>query len=91
MDLTDMPQSTPGGPVATARAFVVFDALTGAILHVHHVVEFEGGAPHAEAPQDRARRLAGVDSAEVIEVDPALVNHRRPVKIDLATRHVVVE
>jgi hypothetical protein len=94
MDLTNIPQSTPGGPLARARAHVVFDGKTGAILHVHHTVEFEGGAPQGEAPQDRARRLAslGADAdpdAEVIEVDPADVNHHRPVKIDLHTRRVV--
>lgn len=90
MDLTNLSQSTPGTPLARARAFVVFDAATGAILHVHHTVEFEGGAPQREAPQDRALRLAPAGPhAEVIEVDPAAVNHGRPVKIDLATRKVV--
>ena len=87
-----MPQSTPGGPVARARAHVVFDAATGAILHVHHTIEFEGGAPQHETPEDRALRMASVGAdidAEVVEVDPAEVNHRRPVKIDLATRKVV--
>jgi hypothetical protein len=94
MDPTNLSQSTPGTPLATARAFVVFDAATGAILHVHYAVEFEGGAPQSEAPEDRARRMASVGAdvdAEVIEVDPADVNHRRPVKIDLATRKVVTQ
>ena len=89
-----MSQSTAGRPVARARAHVVFDAATGAILHVHHTIEFEGGAPQREAPEDRARRMASVGAdvdAEVIEVDPAEVNHRRPVKIDLATRKVVAQ
>ncbi|HLZ82211.1 MAG TPA: hypothetical protein VKQ54_01505 [Caulobacteraceae bacterium] len=92
MTLTNLPQSTPGTPAARSRAHVVFDATTGAILHVHYTVEFEGGAPQSEDPKDRARRLAslGVDvDAEVVEVDPSDVNHHRPVKIDLATRRVV--
>jgi len=92
MDLTNLSQSTPGTPVARARAHVVFDATTGAILHVHHSVEFQGGALQSEAPEDRALRLARAGPhAEVIEVDPAAVNHRRPVKIDLATRKVVAQ
>ena len=90
MDLTNLSQSTPGTPLAKARAFVVFDAATGAILHVHHTVEFEGGAPQHETPEERARRFAGAGPhAEVIEVDPAAVNHGRPVEIDLATHKVV--
>jgi hypothetical protein len=94
MDLTNMPQSTPGGAVARTRAHVVFDATTGAILHVHHTVEFEGGAPQSEAPEDRARRMASVGAdidAEVVEVDPSDVNHHRPIKIDLHTRGVVAQ
>ena len=90
MDQTNRPQSTPGTPVARARAYVVFDAQTGAIFHVHHTVEFEAGAPQSESPEARARRWAGAaPHAEVVEVDPDTVNHRRPVKIDLATRLVV--
>jgi hypothetical protein len=92
MDPTNLSQSTPGTPPARARAFVVFDSATGAILHVHHAVEFEGGAPQRETPHDRARRWAGAGPhAEVIEVDPAAVNHRLPVRIDLATRKVVAQ
>jgi hypothetical protein len=90
MDLAHQPQSTPGTPAARSRAYVVFDAATGAIFHVHHTVEFEGGVPQREAAEERVRRLIRPGpSVEVIEVDPAEVNHRRPVRVDLTSRKVV--
>ena len=85
-----LPQATPGGATSRSRAHVVYDAATGTICHVHHTVEFEGGAPQPEAPEDRARRLCGAGAGfEVIEVEPDEVNHRRPLKVDPATRSVV--
>lgn len=82
-------QSTPGTPKPRARAHVVYDKTSGSILHVHHTIEFEGGAPVEEAPEARALRMAGSrDGADVVEVDPAEVNHRRPIRIDPGTRRV---
>lgn len=94
MVLDNLPQSTPGTPAAKSRAYVVYGGKTGAILHVHYTVEFDGGAPQTEGPRDRALRMAGAAAdpsadAQVIELDPAAVNHRRPIRIDLATRRVV--
>lgn len=83
-------QSTPGVPVARERAHVVYDQATGAILHVHHSVTFDGGAAHAESHHARARRYAGAGAdAPVIDVDPAEVNHRRPIRVDTATGAIV--
>ena len=83
-------QATPGTPKHRARAHVVYDRMTGSILHVHHTVEFEGGTPVTEPHETRALRMAGSrDGAGVVEVDPADVNHRRPIRIDPQTRKVV--
>ncbi len=83
-------QATPGTPKHGSRAHVVYDTATGSILHVHHTVEFEGGAPVTERPETRAKRMAGSrPGAEVVEVDPSEVNHRRPIKVDPATRKIV--
>ena len=83
------PQATPGTPAHRARAHVVYDKATGSILHVHHTVEFEGGTPVAESPAMRALRMAGSrPGAEVIEVEPSEVNHRRPIRVDPGTRTI---
>ncbi len=90
MNPNPISQSTPGVPAARETAHVVYDAATGAILHVHHSVTFEGAAAHRESHHDRARRHAGAGpDAPVIDVDPAEVNHRRPVRVDPATRTIV--
>jgi len=50
------------------------------------------GAPSSEAPAERALRLAGAKAlkdAEVVEVDPAEIDHRSVVRFDLATRKIV--
>ncbi len=78
-------QATPGVPASRERAHVVHDA-DGSILHIHHSVEFEGGAIHAESPEERALRLAGSPAgARVIEVDPAEVNRRGDKRVDVAS------
>ena len=83
-------QATCGAPAHRERAHVVHDAATGAILHVHHTVEFEGGAPHAETPVDRALRHAGSPAgAKVIEVDPAEVGRHRSSRVDVASGKIV--
>jgi len=92
MHLNPISQSTPGVPVARELAHVVYDRFTGAILHVHHSVTFDGGASHTESHHARARRHAGVDAdAPVIDVDPAEVNHRRPIRVDPVTGAIVQE
>lgn len=92
MDITAGPQTTDTRLVPTARAFVVWDKATGEIVHVHHCVTFASGADERESPQARARRMAGAkDGAdvEVLEVDPTAINHRRPIRVDPATRTIV--
>jgi hypothetical protein len=77
--------------VSTSRAHVVYDTATGEILHVHLTVVFPHGAPPRESPEAQALRFAGKRAganAGVIEVDPAEVNHRHPIRIDVATRKV---
>ncbi len=82
-------QATPGTPRHRARAHIVYDRASGSILHVHHTIEFEGGAPAEETPAARAMRMAGSrDGADVVEVDPDEVDHRRPIRVDPATRKV---
>jgi hypothetical protein len=78
--------------VSTSRAHVVYDMVTGEVLHVHLTVVFPHGAPARESPDAQARRFAGKRAganAAVMEVDPAEVNHSHPIRIDVATRKVV--
>jgi hypothetical protein len=87
-----MLQSTDQKLVATSRAFVVYDRMTGEILHVHHSLDFGTGVPACETPEGRARRLAGRragPNAEIVEVDPAEVRHRERMRVDIASRKVV--
>ena len=74
------------------RAFVVYDKTTGEVLHVHRSISFATSPPAREEPQARARRLAGRASAEVevMEVDDNTLNHKKPVRVDVATRRLVV-
>jgi hypothetical protein len=80
--------STDPTVLAQTRAFVVYDTATGEILHVHRSVTFPENPPGGPEPEARARRLAGAN-ADVVEVDPDEINHRRPVRVDIATRRVV--
>jgi hypothetical protein len=80
--------STDPTVLAQTRAFVVYDTTTGEILHVHRSVTFPENPPGSQEPEARARRLAGAN-ADVVEVDPDEINHRRPVRVDTATRRVV--
>jgi hypothetical protein len=87
-----MLQSTDRKLAATARAFVVYDRATGEILHIHHSLDFGTGVPARETPEERARRLAGRRAgpdAEIMEVDPAEVRHREPMRVDVGSRKVV--
>lgn len=86
------PQSSDPQIQSISRAYVVYEQASGDILHVHHVVEIVGGPPPLEPPRERALRLAGVagrTGVEVLEVEPAEVNHGRPMRVD-RTRQVVV-
>ena len=77
-------QATPGVPAWRERTHLVYDGATGAILHVHHSVEFESAAPEAETAEARALRWAGSRSgAKVVEVDRAQSTRGR--RVDVAT------
>jgi hypothetical protein len=93
MSSSNYAQAT-GNLVAISRAYVVYDRTSGEILHIHRSDIFPQGAPVRESPEARARRYAGNKvgmNADVIEVDPADVNHHNPsgIRIDTATRKVV--
>jgi len=48
--------------------------------------------PARETPEERARRLAGRRAgpdAEIMEVDPAEVRHREPMRVDVGSRKVL--
>ena len=77
---------------AHTRAFVVYRKTTGEVLHVHRSVSFATNPVAREDPEARARRLAGGASAdvEVVEVDDNALTHKKPVRIDVATRQLVV-
>jgi hypothetical protein len=85
-------QSTDPKLIATARVFVVFDKMTGEILHVHHSLDFGAGALARETPQARALRLAGRrpgGNAETVEVDPTDVLHWGKMRFDIASGKIV--
>jgi hypothetical protein len=91
MRATRIPQTTDSRIVPKSRSYVVYDRNTGDILHVHHQVTFPNRAALREAPEIRARRLAGSKAgtnAEVLEVETAEVDHRRPIRIDPVKRIV---
>ena len=75
-------QSTPGVPAWRERTHIVYDGETGAILHVHHSVEFEGAAPPLETAEARALRWAGSKpGARVVEVDRSEPTRGRTVDV----------
>jgi hypothetical protein len=93
MSSSNLAQSTTSIE-SKSRAHVVYDKTSGEILHIHHSVVFPQGVPVRESQEARALRFAGNKAganAEVIEVDPASVNHRNSsgIRIDLAKRKVV--
>jgi hypothetical protein len=64
-------QSTNADIVSKPRSFIVYNPTAGAVIHVHHVVEFAQGVIAREAHESRARRFAGrgaTDDCAVIEV-----------------------
>ena len=80
--------STNSTPAPIVRAFLVYDKVTGEILHVHRSITFSR-AEHGEKPEERALRVAGHTStgkAGVIEVDPKDINHAKPVRVDVASQ-----
>jgi hypothetical protein len=85
-------RSTDPKLMATTRAFVLYDKATGEVLHVHHSHEFGACAPARETPEARALRLAGRRAganAEVVEVNPAEVQHRGKMRFDSASGKIV--
>jgi hypothetical protein len=84
--------STDPSLTPRTRTFLVYDRATGEVLHTHRATRFAANPPDREAPEARARRMAGQASAdvEVIEVDEGEINQRKPVRVDVATGRVVV-
>jgi hypothetical protein len=87
----DVPRSTDRRLAATSRAYVVYDKTTGGVLHIHHSVTFLHNKYGAEAAEERARRLIGVEesTAGVLEVDPVEVDHDDTIEVDLTNLKVV--
>jgi hypothetical protein len=86
------PISTDRNIVATVKAYVVYDRQTGDVLHIHHSVTFPHAHPTGESPETRALRLAGRkagSNAAVLEVDPTEIDHRHPIRVDVAHGRVV--
>jgi hypothetical protein len=75
----------------TERAYVVYDKATGNVIHVHRCVTFPHTQHGAEAPEERARRIAGEKgrTAGVLETDPAEVELGDPIKVDCTNLKVV--
>jgi len=94
MNFDNTQQSTDPRIASQSRAYVVYDRTTGEILHIHHSVSFPDGAPIHEAPETRARRLAGNKAGanvDVLEVESDEVNHGKPIRINTINRVVVTE
>jgi hypothetical protein len=86
-------QSTNSRLVLSSRAYVVYDATTGDVLHIHHAVTPAHVTPAREDDVARARRLAGKKAganAQVLEVDPAELRQGH-IRIDPAKRTVIRE
>jgi hypothetical protein len=85
--------STDPGLSPRSEAFVVYDASSGDVLHVHHSVVFAHAHQGGESPEARALRLASTagkgaagKSADVIKVDPSELSGTGPMRVDVATR-----
>src|SRR4051794_28552948 len=94
MNFDSVSQSTDSGIVLKSRAYVVYDRTTGDVLHIHHSVAAPHDVPAREDAMTCARRLAGKKAgpnAEVLEVDPAELNYRGPIRIDTAKQAVIQE
>lgn len=94
MSASNQHQSTDPMLTPQVRAHVVYDTTSGEILHMHHSVTFESNSYPSEPPEERARRLASgraKDNADVLEVDPAELAGRTPIRIDVATRKIVAQ
>ena len=75
------------------KTYVVYDAGTGKVLHLHQAVTFGLAAEGAESQAVRALRHAprsGAQKREVLEVTAEQIGDRVPFKIDLAKQSVVL-
>jgi len=92
MTYSNIPQSSDPGIISILRCHIVYDKATGDVIHIHHSVEFENGAPVREDAVTRARRLAGKAGAhaEVIEVDPSHLPRPGKFRID-PKKHTIVQ
>jgi hypothetical protein len=81
-------QSSNADIVSKIRSFIVYDRATGAVLHVHHAVEFETRIAGQEAHESRARRFAGAgatDTSAVLEAPADQFNQAKPTRVDPVT------
>ena len=77
------------------QAYVVYDSLTGCIVHVHQTATVAGSEERSqEAIEVRAMELARqfghrTDGLLVVRVEPGELDFRSPQRIDLRSRQLV--
>jgi hypothetical protein len=85
MSMKNASQSTSAEIVSKTRSFIVYDRVTGAVLHVHHAVEFANGMAGLETHESRARRFAAAKPAEVSDILEVSTDHfdqAKPMRVD---------
>lgn len=74
---------------ARERVFILYEAGSGRVVHVHHELSFPDAPEFDEGPEDRVRRLAGAtDHHRLIEVAPADIQEH-PLRVDVETGRIV--
>ena len=90
-------QGTDPFEIESRRAYVVYDARSGAVIHVHRVTNFRGGeSRHPEEEEARAIAMARqlghtVEGRRVLAVDPADLDRAVSCHVDIRGPRLVVD
>lgn len=83
--------------IESRRAYVVYDARSGAVVHVHRVTNFRGAeSRHPEEDEARAIAMARqlghtVEGRRVLAVDPAELDRAVSCHVDIRTQRLIVD
>jgi predicted RNase H-related nuclease YkuK (DUF458 family) len=90
-------QGTDPFEIESRRAYVVYDARSGAVVHVHRVTNFRGAERrHPEEEEARAIAMARqlghtVEGRRVLAVDPAELDRALSCHVDVGSQRLIVE
>lgn len=90
-------QGTDPFEIESRRAYVVYDARSGAVVHVHRVTNFRGAeSRHPEEEEARAIAMARqlghtVEGRRVLAVDPAELDRAVSCRVDIHSQRLIVD